>query len=237
MQQFQKLLLKITNNMNKQILFPLFLFFMGFVHLHAQPPGAQFVWVNAKDTQRFQVVVFRYDLVLDATPESAQLHIFADSRYHLLINGAVLQFGPGRFYPAHPEFDTHDLRPYLRPGNNAIAVKVFSNGTSSFQLRRAPGAFIAWGEVYTAMGSKYTLHTPGNWKCLRLQGYDPQTPRMSFAHSLCAGSPALHALGRLARPAPGRKCRQSGSRDELALFWGKIAFSCLPDDRPDRRCR
>jgi alpha-L-rhamnosidase len=145
-----------------------------------QAPSASVVWADAAGEGRAQVVWFRRDLELDAAPREAWLHLFADSRYLLFVNGTVVASGPARFYPEHPEFDSVDLRPYLAPGHNALAVQVMSFGTASFQLRRHPGAFAAWG-VVRAGGSVDDLGTPGAWRCLRDGGYDATAPRLSFA--------------------------------------------------------
>lgn len=149
-------------------------------HAQSSVEDAQYVWLDETGEGRFQVAGFRYELELAASPEEAELHLFADSRYHLLVNGSFVNFGPGRFYPAHPQYDTYDLRPYLQAGRNVIAVKVFSNGTSSFQLRKQPACLWAAGQVAYA-GKTHDLATPGDWQGMRFRGYDARAPRMTFA--------------------------------------------------------
>ena len=61
-------------------------------------------------------LVFRRSFVLDRVPDSAQLHLFADSRFLLWVNGTHVLRGPCRFNPKRPEFDTLELRRWLRPG-------------------------------------------------------------------------------------------------------------------------
>ncbi|MCB0839842.1 MAG: alpha-L-rhamnosidase N-terminal domain-containing protein, partial [Bacteroidetes bacterium] len=163
----------------------LFIGLLFFPLLHkgqnSPPTSARFIWTNQHESDRFQVTAFRYDLEIEENVSEAMIHLFADSRYHLIVNGQFINFGPARFYPAHPMYDSYNIAPYLRKGNNAIAVKVFSNGTSSFQLRRNPGGFIAWGNVKTTGDQQFSLETPGNWRCMPLNGYHGNTPRMSFA--------------------------------------------------------
>jgi alpha-L-rhamnosidase len=143
-------------------------------------PSPIFVWADAAGEGRAQVVWFRRDLELGAAADEAWLHLFADSRYLVFVNGAVVASGPARFYPEHPEYDSVNLQPWLAAGHNTLAVQVLSFGTASFQLRRAPGAFTAWGSV-RAGDDTHDLATPGNWKCVRDRGYDSSAPRMSFA--------------------------------------------------------
>ena len=155
----------------------IFLTLLSFpLYAQSPPETARYVWSDADGYGRFKVAFFRYELDLEAVPEAATFSLFADSRYHLLVNGHYVNFGPSRFYPQHPRYDTYDLSPWLRTGNNVIAVKVVSNGTHSFQLRRQPPGLIGWGRV-----GEHDLTTPGNWKVYRSQGYDEQAPKLTFA--------------------------------------------------------
>ncbi|PHN01342.1 alpha-L-rhamnosidase-related protein [Flavilitoribacter nigricans] len=152
----------------------------GHAQTARQPDTARMVWAAGEPGERLQVAYFRTSFVSDGEAISAELHLFADSRYHLLVNGQFVNFGPARFYPEHPEYDTYDLRPYLRTGENVIAVKVLSNGTANFQLRNGPPAFIAWGRVEWPNGT-HRLETPGSWLTYRSRAYDAFAPRMNFA--------------------------------------------------------
>jgi len=147
---------------------------------YSQTDTPPFVWTEAEPDGRLQVAYFRYELELSTKPTTAEIHLFADSRYQLLVNGNFVNFGPARFYPAHPMYDTYDLTPYLKTGENVIAVKVMSNGVSTFQLRRNLPAFVAWGTV-TDGSQTYELATPGDWKCKASEKWDSNGPRMNFA--------------------------------------------------------
>ncbi len=144
------------------------------------PPSPTFVWADAQGEGRAQVVWFRRELELGAAASEAWLQLFADSRYLLFVNGAVVASGPARFYPEHPEYDRVNLQPWLVAGHNTLAVQVLSFGTASFQLRRGPGAFAAWGSV-RAGDHTHDLATPGDWKSTRDRGHDSSAPRLSFA--------------------------------------------------------
>ncbi len=162
------------------VLFLLLLFAPVFSQVE-KPNDAAFVWTNDHGEGRLQVAFFRRTFSLSELPAKADIHLFADSRYHLSVNGQFINFGPARFYPEHPRYDSYDLLPYLRKGANCIAVKVLSNGTSTFQLRRNPAAFIAWGDVSTSDGVEINLATPGNWTCYQSKGYHADAARMTFA--------------------------------------------------------
>ena len=141
---------------------------------------ARFVWMDMEGSGRQQTVLFRRNFTLEGTADTAILHLFADSRYHLFVNGIHLNFGPSRFYPAHPEYDTYDLVPYLVKGRNTVAVEVLSNGTETYQVPLSKGGFIAWGGVKAGTG-RISLETPGAWKMIGSDAYDHEALRFSFA--------------------------------------------------------
>jgi hypothetical protein len=95
------------------------------------PANARFVWTDPHGRGRNVFVAFRRVFRLAKPPARARLHLFADTRYRLRVNGAVAGYGPARFYPGHPQFDTVDLALLLRGGHNEIAVEVNSFGSSS----------------------------------------------------------------------------------------------------------
>lgn len=147
---------------------------------YAQDHPAKFVWKDAEGSGRQQTVLFRRTINLDKQPETAMLHLFADSRYHLYVNGIHLNFGPSRFYTAHPEYDSYELAPYLHSGVNVVAAEVLTNGTLSFQVPFSIGGFIAWGDMETGSG-RISLETPGEWKMHVSDAYDHEALRFSFA--------------------------------------------------------
>ena len=146
---------------------------------------ASFVWADQHGEGRQMVVFFRNDFDLDEMPKEAVLNLFADSRYQLFVNGIMINFGPARFYPAHPQYDSYSLLPWLKKGKNTIGVKVMSNGVHTYQIPKHTGGFIAWGDILCSGGKKISLVTPGNWICLRSEGYDREMPKVSFALQIC----------------------------------------------------
>jgi hypothetical protein len=91
------------------------------------------VWTGKPmpDNAPENMVVFRKQFELTALAQHATLHLFADVRYMLWVNGRYVERGPARFEPAAPEYDSVDLTKFLRAGGNAIAILVtaqISNG-------------------------------------------------------------------------------------------------------------
>ena len=156
------------------------------------PHPAPFVWLPGETSGRNVHAYFRREFSLRAAPRKAALHLFADSHYHLRVNGEFVGYGPARSYPEFPEYDSYDLRPFLRRGANVIAVHVAYNGFATFHTLSSRPGFVAWGGVRSrAKGVELTgagrpchgvdLSTPGGWCCARATGYDAEAPRFSFA--------------------------------------------------------
>ena len=67
---------------------------------------------------------FRRTLTLPKAPVSAVLHISAEARYKLFINGQRVCFGPCRTSAEEKYYDTVDVAPYLQEGVNEIFCPV-----------------------------------------------------------------------------------------------------------------
>jgi len=147
-------------------------------------PKPLFVWCDRTGLGRNVFVLFRRRFTLAGDParqvRQARLHLFADTRYRLWVNGEVVAYGPARFIPSHPEYDSVDLRPWLRKGRNALVAEANSFGESSFEAMPSVGGFIAWGKVRTTRGF-VDLSTPGDWKMQPSDAWDADAPLYSFA--------------------------------------------------------
>ncbi len=142
---------------------------------------ARYVWCDASGKGFNRYVMFRRTFVLGPGEPEGKLHLFADTRYRLTVNGVVLGHGPARFKARAPEYDTYDLSPFLREGPNAIAVLVNSYGCGSFHTDVGPGALIAWGEAGDGAGRAVSLATDGSWRARECPGHHRETIKLSFA--------------------------------------------------------
>ena len=86
-------------------------------------------------------VVFRKNFELSESPQNARLHVFADSRFLLWVNGKHVLRGPCRFNPNSPEFDSLDVSSLLHKGTNSVVALVHYYGpvTNGRIMHRAPG--------------------------------------------------------------------------------------------------
>ena len=95
------------------------------------------------------VVYFRTEFELAAVPDSFPIAISADNHYRLFVNGTWVSWGPQLGDISHYKYDPVELRYYLRPGKNTLAVQVTN-----------------WGH-YRMFGIQ-SVHT-----ALLIQGYGP----------------------------------------------------------------
>ena len=82
-----------------------------------------------------QWIAFRRDVRLDAVPAEASARIAVDSKYWLWVNGELVVFEGGLKRGPNPRdsyFDTVNLKPFLREGENQIALLLWYFGKDGF---------------------------------------------------------------------------------------------------------
>lgn len=119
------------------------------------------IWSPAAPIGTQAYVAFRKSFDLVELPHTSTLHLFADSRFLLWVNGRHVLRGPSRFHPSRPEYDTLDLTPHLRLGRNSIVVLVhhYAGATSGRIIRHAPGL-----TTQLVADGREILRTDPNWK-------------------------------------------------------------------------
>jgi hypothetical protein len=93
-------------------------------------PESPFGGMNGADKRAEAHSLFRKSFVLERVPERVPARITADSRYVLFVNGQEAFRGPVRSQPRRMHYDLLDLAPYLKAGENVIAVYVKYYGTA-----------------------------------------------------------------------------------------------------------
>ncbi|CAK7200742.1 hypothetical protein SEUCBS139899_003441, partial [Sporothrix eucalyptigena] len=95
--------------------------------------------------------------------EPVVVHVSADTRYRLYLNGHSISFGPCKSYLTHWNYETvDDVRPFLREGQNVLAAKVlrFSSahpGCLSMIRSPLPGFVLS-------CSLPEAIHTDTTWK-------------------------------------------------------------------------
>jgi hypothetical protein len=139
-----------------------------------------YCWVPGFVSQNLSHVYFRKELTIDSNIETAEINIYASTLYQIYINGVRIGGGPVRSYPDFPDYDTYDLKEYLKPGKNIIAVNVAHHGMTTFHHLYNPGGFTSVGSIKTKIGS-ISMNSMDGWKCRLAIGYKSDSQKFSFA--------------------------------------------------------
>ncbi len=139
------------------------------------PLIAQWIWDAGDPAPRNRHQQFRRSFQLPLAAADAHLHLSADSRYLLYVNGARIGYGPARNYQFHYEYDTYDLAPHLRPGANVIAIDVSHWGEATFHHRVGRGGLIAQLDL----NGQPHLWTGADWLTKPSAAFIQNTPRIA----------------------------------------------------------
>lgn len=121
-------------------------------------------WCRHPHVPPHETAVYLYRRVLDleTRPERFVLHVSADQRYRLYVNGVSVAWGPARGDLFRWHFETVDIAPYLRPGRNVLtAVVTYLDGDLAPQAQvTCEAAFLCQGDT----DAEAAVNTPGAWK-------------------------------------------------------------------------
>jgi alpha-L-rhamnosidase len=76
----------------------------------------------------YGVFYFRKTVTLSDKPDSFVIHVSADNRYRLFVNGESVSSGPARGDLRHWRYETVDIAPQLKAGKNVLAAVVWNFG-------------------------------------------------------------------------------------------------------------
>ncbi|MHA4807100.1 alpha-L-rhamnosidase-related protein [Flavitalea flava] len=118
----------------------------------------------------YGVYHFRKTIDLSAKPGKFIVHVSADNRYRLFVNGEAVCNGPARGDLYNWFFETVDLAPFLKAGKNTIAALVWNMAelAAVAQVTNQTG-FLLQGD---GMGEQM-INTDKSWKVLRDSAYQP----------------------------------------------------------------
>jgi len=129
-------------------------------------------WIAAQNDPGtgYGVYYFRKKIDLAVKPGRFIIHVSADNRYKLYVNGTLLSLGPARGDTYYWNYETIDLAPYLRAGSNIVAALVYN------EAEHRPEAQITVRTAFIIQGNtaeEEILNTNTTWKCFRDKGYQP----------------------------------------------------------------
>jgi hypothetical protein len=138
---------------------------------------AEYIWDRAPAPELNAYTYFRKEVTLLGTASSATAYITADSAYQLFVNGVFVGRGPVRSDLSVQFYDTYDLRPFLQPGENVIAVIVHFFGVGNERYVLGRGALLFESEIVAAGTAPLLVKSDASWKTLRSAAWDPSSPR------------------------------------------------------------
>jgi alpha-L-rhamnosidase len=137
--------------------------------------SAQWITVPGAPRTDYGVYHFRRTFTLPAKPASFVVHVSADNRYQLYVNGTRVSWGPARGDLYHWRYETVDLAPHLNSGQNVLAAVVWNFGPDSpmAQVTSETG-FLLQGDT----AAERVADTGKDWKCVADAAYSPIPVRM-----------------------------------------------------------
>jgi len=90
-------------------------------------------WITSGDAPARDeaVLYFRKRIQLPGPPQRYLVNVSADNKYVLYVNGKRVGSGPSRTDLAHWHYETFDVGPLLKPGDNVFAAVVWNFGSRS----------------------------------------------------------------------------------------------------------
>lgn len=129
-------------------------------------------WIThpTESTSDYGVFHFRKSFEINKTPNEFIIHISADNRYRLFVNGNSVCFGPARGDLSHWFYESVDIAPFLSIGENIIAVEVWNFGV------KKPWAQISLKTALIVQGnsvSEDVVNTNSTWRVIKNHAYSP----------------------------------------------------------------
>ena len=134
---------------------------------------AKWITATGAPNNEYGVYHFRKTFKLSAKPDKFVVHVSADNRYKLFVNGVLVSLGPARSDIYNWAFETVDIAPQLRSGRNTIAAVVwyFAGYAPVAQMSFNRTGFIVQGNG----AAEKIVNTDPTWKGMRNESYSPLT--------------------------------------------------------------
>lgn len=130
-------------------------------------------WITHPDIDEaaYGILHFRNTFTLEENPDRFIIHVSGDNRYRLYVNGVEVGYGPQLDDIRHWRYETYDIAPYLRKGQNILAAGVINWGIDrSYGILSFKTAFLLQGHskketiINTGYHSKWKVIKNDAWK-------------------------------------------------------------------------
>jgi hypothetical protein len=120
------------------------------------------------DKAAYGLIHFRRTINLTAVPAQFIIHVSGDNRYRLYVNGTEVSYGPQLGDIRHWRYETIDIAPYLKQGDNLLAAEVINWGVErSYGIVSFKTGLLIQGHS----AAEHVANTSGSeWKVFRNAG-------------------------------------------------------------------
>jgi hypothetical protein len=140
---------------------------------------AKWIWPAPIDQKLFnKFAQLRRVVNFKSVPKKAVIHVSADQQYRLFVNGAHIHMGPARGFQTNQPYDTIDIAPFLRKGENVISAVAHTIGTGHFHyINQNCAGFLLSGKI----GGE-DISSSGDWQSRIAPGYLKTITRVVDPH-------------------------------------------------------
>ena len=135
-----------------------------------EQPKAPWIAYPSGNNQTYGVYHFRKVVAFEQVPEKLVIHVSADNRYNLFVNGKRVGYGPAKGDLRTYKYDVIDIAPFLKQGENILAALVHNAG------RDKPMAFLSAQTAFMLRAEEATMNrveTNASWKVFESTAYQP----------------------------------------------------------------
>lgn len=130
---------------------------------------AKWIWDDSAPGLHKQAVFFRRRFFMDE-PSALSVHISADSRYRLYVNGVFAAIGPEKGDRFRTYYDIVPIGSYLRAGENVLCVEVIhypNDYTGAVDFHSGPVSSVNGSRAafWLECPQRPALNTDENWMC------------------------------------------------------------------------
>lgn len=130
---------------------------------------------NPSTLKDYGVYKFQKKVSLKEKPAKCLIHVSGDNRYKLYVNGTWVSAGPARGDLYFWNFETLDIAPYLKAGENQLEALVWNEGRGKPE---AQISFVTGFILQADEPSHADFNTGGDWLASKNLGITPLQPRV-----------------------------------------------------------
>jgi len=149
-----------------------------------KPWIAKWISYPGNSNSEYGVYLFRKEMIINTMPDKFIVHVSADNRYKLFVNGVYVCNGPARSYLFKWNFESIDISSYLHPGKNIVSSVVWN-----FAEHR-PLAQISGQTGFIIQGNskdENSINTDTSWMVFNDKAYKPLPVNINQYYAAGAG--------------------------------------------------